>query len=1079
MPAGRNVRTGKSFGGMNASRGNTISATNFPRRVGFGKLVPTLRMPRPKQRRNFAPDPTPARAKTGGTSTGGGTTCDCAVPAAAGFSGDSCEVLSAAAQNCDANAAYSFVYDEAEGGAYCDFNGAARIADFQDATNADDRCYFYRAGDLPANRAGFLCDDHFGAGNFPSSALPAEVSFNCPANSELDGTTYSCVCSSSHPRGSPPDCHALRTLTVDASAADGVLAARTSGGTDIAEGNSAQIRTDESVVFTATPDSRLHVLLRWTGACGADGVNPEIVDRGRGAQTCEVPAGRADVQAGAVFGDLPCPPNSRVINSADPTRCVCNNGYYDKVGVDGDYETLECVTRRITRDHIAVQTGGNRCVKGAFDNAQQVDPFIAEFGIPCHFGNFIVNSRDCYIVRDGQVPVAGKAIRSDSRFVEYIGGPSAVSELGNYPDRLCEVMYPACDAGLGQLPADGNNPFAGCRVTSERCLAADAHSVPHGSGGYCVCDAANNYEGEVGSCELRRTVSVSAAQNGAVVLTVRLTSAAAGETARVASAAPATFIATPDSGYYVSRWTGACAADANPSPVSAPTGEGDAPAAPQTCVVAAGTEDISAGAEFAPIEDCASRHLTQATATTCGGVDYASLAAAQRIGAAEVARSCADAGGNAGTVRATGPDFAVVNDVGRRCTFASNDPRNCHALDPGKTVPEGYAILAPESNGYCDDIHPDCSVSGGESQLANNPLSGCKYVVNLDEVDNGTLTARWTGDARFPADLDDGDFVPGGATVTFAAAPNPGYYVSLWAGCGAADENTGEHSDGARKECEAVASAPLTVSVAFADIDECRTARNNCDANAACADHPFANVAPRCECNDRFLGDGRTCNPARTVNLSPVVNGMLAAGWLHAVNVEDGELVPQSARLVFTATPTVGYYVSGWTGDCENNATATTGGDDAPGTPQTCEVAPGSADVAAGATFAAIADCSPLNRVNETATTCGACELGRATADSGDADDGTVACSVETCADTTFVNGGTVCVPYDIIVDARNCDDAGWRVDKTHIVRCHVPLRFYPGGGANQGLVPTLLRRPQLRLPLSFRGRRQRRGGHS
>ena len=788
------------------------------------------------------PDARPC--ENGGTSTGGGTTCDCAVPAAAGFSGDSCEVLSAAAQNCDANAAYSFVYDEAEGGAYCDFNGAARIADFQDATNADDRCYFYRAGDLPANRAGFLCDDHFGAGNFPSSALPAEVSFNCPANSELDGTTYSCVCSSSHPRGSPPDCHALRTLTVDASAADGVLAARTSGGTDIAEGNSAQIRTDESVVFTATPDSRLHVLLRWTGACGADGVNPEIVDRGRGAQTCEVPAGRADVQAGAVFGDLPCPPNSRVINSADPTRCVCNNGYYDKVGVDGDYETLECVTRRITRDHIAVQTGGNRCVKGAFDNAQQVDPFIAEFGIPCHFGNFIVNSRDCYIVRDGQVPVAGKAIRSDSRFVEYIGGPSAVSELGNYPDRLCEVMYPACDAGLGQLPADGNNPFAGCRVTSERCLAADAHSVPHGSGGYCVCDAANNYEGEVGSCELRRTVSVSAAQNGAVVLTVRLTSAAAGETARVASAAPATFIATPDSGYYVSRWTGACAADANPSPVSAPTGEGDAPAAPQTCVVAAGTEDISAGAEFAPIEDCASRHLTQATATTCGGVDYASLAAAQRIGAAEVARSCADAGGNAGTVRATGPDFAVVNDVGRRCTFASNDPRNCHALDPGKTVPEGYAILAPESNGYCDDIHPDCSVSGGESQLANNPLSGCKYVVNLDEVDNGTLTARWTGDARFPADLDDGDFVPGGATVTFAAAPNPGYYVSLWAGCGAADENTGEHSDGARKECEAVASAPLTVSVAFADIDECRTARNNCDANAACADHPFANVAP-------------------------------------------------------------------------------------------------------------------------------------------------------------------------------------------------------------------------------------------
>ena len=645
----------------------------------------------------------------GGESSGGGTTCDCSV--AVGFSGDNCEVLSAAATNCN-SAGYSFVYDAAEGGGYCDFGGAARIVDFQDSANSDDRCYFYIDGVVPADRAGILCDDHFGAEQFPATALPAVVSFNCPENSEVDGTTYSCVCSASHPEGSPPDCYAERTLTVDAadngivsarslrgtevgegesanirttetavatatpdagyyvsewtgdcaadglnaptgegaqtcdlpagdaaaevgavflahprlsvdaSDPDGVLVARTSAGTEVAEGASAQIRTDESVVFTATPDSRLHVLLRWTGACGADGVNPEIVDRGRGAQTCEVPAGRADVQVGAVFGDLPCPPNSRVINSADPTRCVCNNGYYDRVGVDGDYETLECVTRRIRLADISL-TGGGRCAKGAFDNAEQVDPFIGNFGIPCHFGNFTVNSRDCYIVRDGQVPVAGKAIRSDSRFVEYIGGPSVVSELGNYPDRLCDVVYPACNAEAGQTPVDGNNPFSGCTVSAQQCSATDPNSVPNSNRSACVCDSSRNYEGEWGECEVRRAVSVSGvdAAEGAVLLTVRLTSAAAGETARVGVLVSVTLVATPAAGYYVSRWTGACGSGADPAPVSAATGEGDAGediGTAKECVVAPGSGDIAAGAEFGEVAQCGDEFREQTDATTCG-----------------------------------------------------------------------------------------------------------------------------------------------------------------------------------------------------------------------------------------------------------------------------------------------------------------------------------------------------------------------------------------------------------------------------------------------------------------------------
>ena len=70
-------------------------------------------------------------------------------------------------------------------------------------------------------------------------------------------------------------------------------------------------------------------------------------------------------------------------------------------------------------------------------------------------------------------------------------------------------------------------------------------------------------------------------------------------------------------------------------------------------------------------------------------------------------------------------------------------------------------------------------------------------VVRLDPGVGGTLSARWFGDD----DLEDGDAVPHGTTVTFTATPDADYFVLGWTGCVQTSLNAGSPDD---KESEGV-----------------------------------------------------------------------------------------------------------------------------------------------------------------------------------------------------------------------------------------------------------------------------------
>ena len=92
----------------------------------------------------------------------------------------------------------------------------------------------------------------------------------------------------------------------------------------------------------------------------------------------------------------------------------------------------------------------------------------------------------------------------------------------------------------------------------------------------------------------------------------------------------------------------------------------------------------------------------------------------------------------------------------------------------------------------------------------------------------------------------------------------------------------------------------------------------------------------------------------RTVSVSISDNGVVVATVGGTIVAEGGSAdFPGLAAVTFIATPTVGYYVSAWTGDCDGPGDV---GVDGVTTTETCVLNPGTADVEAGATFTGITD---------------------------------------------------------------------------------------------------------------------------
>ena len=343
------------------------------------------------------------------------------------------------------------------------------------------------------------------------------------------------------------------------------------------------------------------------------------------------------------------------------------------------------------------------------------------------------------------------------------------------------------------------------------------------------------------SAPTTRAVAVSLSADGAVSANWAglATAVAEGESENAPVAATVTFTATPEAGYYVSDWTGACATDATPVPLSRTTGENDAAAAAQTCVVDAGTGDIEAGAVFAEATDCATDNRVQDSATSCGacttgrwwdgtsctderfdstratfrGHCTATEAGGSfsgyfrqdvRGGVVDVAEVCYGGITGGTCYLTTHPDF----NPSARLTDDAGDPynnvaaagvANCAVNFPAC---ESYEAQVTDGNPFsgcttttasCQSVDANsdtdnsggctCTIGGtftaGQSDGCTAPAT--RAVSISDNQANGAVSATWAGLATAVAEGESGN-APTDAAVTITADPDATHYVAEWTG---------------------------------------------------------------------------------------------------------------------------------------------------------------------------------------------------------------------------------------------------------------------------------------------------------
>ena len=177
--------------------------------------------------------------------------------------------------------------------------------------------------------------------------------------------------------------------------------------------------------------------------------------------------------------------------------------------------------------------------------------------------------------------------------------------------------------------------------------------------------------------------------------------------------------------------------------------------------------------------------------------------------------------------------------------------------------------------------------SYGDADIPDSAICRADKRVSLLAAANGSLSAN-------PAEAT----VTHGTTVTFTAAPDSGYEVSVWlADCVGASG----------LECALTVTLDVSVGVEFSDIDECALETHSC----AAAGGVCANTAGAydCGCGEGFSGNGYVCESDKRVSLLAAANGSLSANPAEAT-------VTHGTTVTFTANPDLGYEVSAWLEDC-------------------------------------------------------------------------------------------------------------------------------------------------------------------
>ena len=452
----------------------------------------------------------------------------------------------------------------------------------------------------------------------------------------------------------------------------------------------------------------------------------------------------------------------------------------------------------------------------------------------------------------------------------------------------CEITA-TVDVSVGAAFTDVNE----CAEETHNC-AADGGRCGNTVGGY-TCSCGPGYSGDGFYCGEDKIVRFDAHYPRGTLFAATGAGATVHSGDAVSFQTTIIFTAQPAQGHQVLAWTGACNRTVGNS-----------------CQVVA-TADITVGvAGFSDIDECADSALNN-----CAGIGGECR---------NTTGSFLCAFTSACTNAAWTSDEITTSDGSREtCLIPMKDHDN--NLEYNGCAP--YAVDLPDfpscSNvfGYPPVFPHSSNLLAGERYAFNCPGAKipsrdkkscvcppqrpeksdgtCTEIVSVSfpTPANGTLSAASAGTA-----IHNGGVAERGATVTFTAAPNDGWQVSIW---------TGDCADTAGKFCAVVATLTVSVGVEFSDIDECETEADNCAAVGGRCDNTEGKFI--CSCVSGYSGDGVTCNAHKTVSFPPVENGTIFAVGA-GISLQSGATATHGTTITFTATPAHGYRLSIWFGDC-------------------------------------------------------------------------------------------------------------------------------------------------------------------
>ena len=441
-------------------------------------------------------------------------------------------------------------------------------------------------------------------------------------------------------------------------------------------------------------------------------------------------------------------------------------------------------------------------------------------------------------------------------------------------DLLCEVVA-TLDVSVGATFTKMGQCATSADCAKDGGICSDAGGIFN-----CVC--ASGYFGNGLDCDADKTVSFQQPANGT------LSAADAGGSIQnggaVRHGTRLIFNAAPNRGYQVSAWFGACAGTA---------------ATVNACAVTA-TLDVSAGVTFTDIDEC-----LKPSDNTCAAAEDGGFCANT-----EGWFTCGCSAGYSGDGMTCDADKTVSFQQPANGTLSATVPGR--SIQDGETAKHGTEIIfiAAPADGYqvsvwfgdcagaqtigvptictvdatahvsagvtftdideCLTNTHDCAATGGfcantegrfgkftctcdAGYTGDGRTCRADLLVSFQPPANGTLSA-----AGARGSIQDGETTAHGTTITFTAAPDAAYQLSMWTGdCAgtSVDASAGSFS------CEAVATQDVSVGALFAYTGRCAAS-----GHLLFGEPPDLRCAPPTICPSGYTADNDCLSDAADAN---------------------------------------------------------------------------------------------------------------------------------------------------------------------------------------------------------------------